>query len=475
MADRPKVKGFRWPIRLQLLVPMVGVVLLASFLATATTAGWLAVRVRNEQEENLRRLVRTLGEASFPLTGPVLTQVKGLSGAELLLIRHDGRVEQSTLPAKPIWLEDVARIARPARGQTGVREATVSLAGRDYLVDLVHVPGGSAGTRPSTLWVLYPENQVATRVREAVYPAITAGLVAAVIAVAIATWVSRRLARPIGTLVGRTATIARGDFTPMAVARRNDELRDLAESINRMAEQLADYERQVRRHERLKTLGQLGSSMAHQLRNAATGGRMAIELHRRDCPRATSDESLDVALRQLRLMESYLRQFLTIEATAPAVCQRVDVGWLAAEVLSLVRPSYVHAGIELEFTPPPKPLLLRGDPEALRQLLTNLVLNAAEAAVTGKSSPPRVWVDLIASDDGSGSLCVRDTGPGPDPAVRDRLFESLATTKPDGAGLGLFVAREIADRHRGRLYWRRDGETTCFCFEFPLEPSWHTS
>jgi signal transduction histidine kinase len=467
MADRPKIKGFRWPIRLQLLVPMVGVVLLASFLATAITAGWLAVRVRNEQEENLRRVVKTLGEATFPLTGSVLVQVKGLSGAELVLVRHDGRIEHSTLPVEPVWLGDVARIARPARGQTGVREATVSLAGRDYLVDLVDVPGGSAGTGRSTLWVLYPENQTATRVREAVYPAIIAGLTAAVIAMATATWLSRRLARPIGTLVARTATVARGDFTPMPVAQRNDELRDLAESINRMAGQLADYERQVRRHERLKTLGQLGASMAHQLRNAATGGRMAIELHRRDCPRATSDDSLEVALRQLLLMESYLRQFLTIEESAPAVRQRVDVAQLVAEVLSLVRPSYLHAGIELDYVPPAEPLLLHGDREGLRQLVTNLVLNAAEAAVAGTPRPPRVCVGLAAND-GEGSLSVRDTGPGPDPAVRDRLFESLTTTKPDGAGLGLFVARQIADRHNGRLHWRRDGETTCFCFEFPL-------
>jgi signal transduction histidine kinase len=74
----------------------------------------------------------------------------------------------------------------------------------------------------------------------------------------------------------------------------------------------------------------------------------------------------------------------------------------------------------------------------------------------------------LTAADGEGSLCVRDTGPGPDPAVRDRLFESLATTKPDGAGLGLFVARQIAVRHAGRLHWRREGETTCFCFAFPL-------
>ena len=136
---------------------------------------------------------------------------------------------------------------------------------------------------------------------------------------------------------------------------------------------------------------------------------------------------------------------------------------LVAEVLSLVRPSYIHAGIELDYVPPAEPLLLRGDREGLRQLVTNLVLNAADAAVAGTHRPPRVCVGLTAND-GEGSLSVHDTGPGPDPAVRDRLFESLTTTKPDGAGLGLFVARQIADRHNGRLHWRRDGETTCFCF-----------
>ena len=183
--------------------------LVGEFLATAITAGWLAVRVRNEQAENLRRVVKTLGEATFPLTGSVLVQVKGFSAQNSFWFGTMGAVEQGTLPVEPIWLGDVARIARPARGQTGVREATVSLAGRDYLVDLVDVPGGSAGTGPSTLWVLYPENQTATRVREAVYPAIIAGLTAAVIAMATATWLSRATGPP-----DRDAGGATGDHRP---------------------------------------------------------------------------------------------------------------------------------------------------------------------------------------------------------------------------------------------------------------------
>ena len=396
-------------------------------LATAITASWIARRVRSEQAEDLRRVKRTLDEAAFPLTGPVLLQMKGLSGAEFVLIgpaaaagrKHAAGGE--VLARGPCTYRPEAVARQPT--EAGAGRATVSLGERNYLVDLVGVSSRSPAAAPSTLLILYPEDQLASRVRQAVYPALIAGLVAAGIAVAIATWLARRLARPIGRLVARTAAIAQGDFTPMPVARRNDELRDLAESINRMTEQLAGYERQVRHNERLKTLGQLGASMAHQLRNAATGGRMAIELHRRECPRGTADESLDVALRQLRLMESYLRQFLSIEESAPPVRQRVDTTLLVAEVLSLVRPSYVHAGIDLQFAPPPEPIFLCGDPEALRQLVTNLVLNAADAAVAGQSAPPHVRVEIGRSADARrldprAGLRSRPRPGGPRPVVR---------------------------------------------------------
>jgi signal transduction histidine kinase len=457
----------RWPIHLQLLVPMVLVVLLASFLATAITASWIALRVRVEQRESLRRVVKTLGEAAFPLTENVLAQMSGLSGAEFVLTTPEGRLQERTLPVGQADLASLARIAQTREGDE-VRETVISLGERNYLVDFVNISRRAHFSEPATLFILYPEDELTSRIHQAVYPALIAGVVAAGVAVAIATWLARRFVRPIHTLAARTATIARGDFTPMPLARHNDELRDLAESINRMTAQLADYERQVRHSERLRTLGQLGASMAHQLRNAATGGRMAIELHRRDCPQGPADESLEVALRQLRLMESYLRQFLSIDESAPAVRQRIEAALLVEEVLGLVRPSCVHAGVELRFTPPAQPLFLQGDPDALRQLVTNLVLNALDAAVTGQTAPPVVSVGLLRDGDDRGLLRVQDTGPGPAEAVRDQLFNSFVTTKPDGFGLGLFVARQIAERHSGQLTWQREDEMTCFSFQFPL-------
>ena len=464
--------GMRWPIHLQLLIPMVSVVLLASLLATAITAFWIALRVRTEQRESLRRVVKTLGEAAaqFPLTENVLGQMSGLSGAQFVLMTPQGRRQESTLTVETAELEDLERLAH-TRANDDAREMVIALGDRNYLVDFVSISRRAHFTEPATLFILYPEDELSWRIRQAVYPALMAGVVAAGVAVAIATWLARRFVRPIHRLAARTASIARGDFTPMPVARHNDELRDLAESINRMTAQLADYEGEVRRSERLKTLGQLGASMAHQLRNAATGGRMAIELHRRDCPRGAVDESLEVALRQLLLMESYLRQFLSIEPSAPAVRRPVNVAALVEEVLSLVRPSCVHAGVALEVVAPSAPLVLQGDPESLRQLVTNLVRNALDAAANGEAARPRVLVELVRSSDGRGLLRVQDTGPGPAPLICDQLFHALVSTKPDGFGLGLFVARQIAEHHGGRLRWERSDGLTRFCFEFSLEPS----
>jgi signal transduction histidine kinase len=458
----------RWPIYLQLLIPTVAVVLLASLSATAITVYWIARRVRNEQRESLCRVGETLGKSPYRLSDPVLRQISGLSGAEFVLLGAKGELQENTLPVEGYWREELAGMAQSQEPEESTKPKVISLGERDYLVHFVAVSGRSHSSERATLFILYPEDELTARIRQVAYPALIAGLAATGIAAAMATWLARRFARPIRTLVAQTATIAQGDFTPMPVGQRNDELRDLAESINRMTTQLAEHQRQALHNERLRTLGQLGASMAHQLRNAATGGRMAVELHQRECPRGTTDETLDVALRQFRLMESYLRQFLSLGQPAPAVRQRISLGSLIEEVLSLVRPSCVHAGIELQVTAPPEPVIIEGDPESLRQLVTNLVLNAVDAAVTGKVVPPRVGIELVRTD-GGGRFSVCDTGPGPDPSIHDRLFHSFVTTKPDGFGLGLFVARQIAERHGGRLDWRREDGVTCFVFEFPVD------
>jgi signal transduction histidine kinase len=337
-------------------------------------------------------------------------------------------------------------------------------------------PRGESGS----LVVLYSQERWSAAIWQAAYPALVAGAVAVLAVVVVATLLARRFVRPIRRLGDQTARIAQGDFTPVGVGKVDDELRDLAVSINRMTERLSQYEREVRRSEQLRTVGQLGAGMAHQLRNAATGGRMAIELHQRRCA-AAGAEDLEVALRQLRLMESYLQRFLTLSRPKSRAQEIVPLAAVVDDVCALVRPACLHAGIELTALKPAEPLDVRGDAEELRQLLVNLALNAVDATSGPEQSPARIVVALEPIDDsppargcpasgrpGRCALCVRDSGSGPSPEVSARLFEPFVTGKPEGTGLGLFVARQIAEDHGGSIRWQRCEGMTEFRVELPV-------
>ena len=317
--------------------------------------------------------------------------------------------------------------------------------------------------------VLYPEDQWWSAARQAVYPALWTGAAAALAVIAITTVLARRFVRPIQELGRQAAAIAQGQFQPLPVARRDDEIRDLTLSINRMAETLGRYEQSVRRNERLRTLGQLGAGMAHQLRNSATGAWMAVELHQRQCPGGQDQPALEVAVRQLRLMESYLQRFLALGRPSSLAAERVELEPLVRDALALVGPAAAHAKVDLRFEATAEPLAVQGDAESLRQVLVNLLLNAVEAANRPGGPPPKVVVRLHKEAEGRARLEVIDSGPGPAEAVGDQLFEPFVTEKPDGTGLGLFVARQVAEAHGGAISWRRADEMTCFTLELPLQ------
>ena len=210
-------------------------------------------------------------------------------------------------------------------------------------------------------------------------------------AVLVASVLAQRFVRPLKLLGDQTATIAGDNFRGVAVPRRNDEIRDLALCINGMTEKLSRYESEVRRNERLWTLGQLGAGMAHQLRNSATGARMDIELHQRECSLVSSDgKPLQVALRQLRLMESYLQRFLSLGRSNPTPHEKIALEELLEDALELVRPACVHNKVELCFDGAHESLDVWGEADSLRELLVNLLLNALEAAKRHAGVPPKV-------------------------------------------------------------------------------------
>lgn len=459
----------RWPLKYQILLPFGGWTLLVIVALTAVNVWHSTSMARQETQGRLEEVVRQISEARFPLTQPVLEQVKRFTGAELVVTGEQSSAVRATdsnlLTHWKTPPEDLSDDKVNLRAQ-------IQIADQAYFhaATKVHPTQRSASSRQ--VHVLLPVADYRKQWADAFWPPLWFGLAAVVPVGILSVGLASMVTRPVDRLRARVETISHGDFTPLSVAGRNDELRDLAESINRMGARLREYEERVRGLERVKVLGQVGAGYAHQIRNAITGALMAIGIHRTECSLPTC-ESLAVAENQLELVEHFLQSTLRYGLHDPArdTILKVD-DWIDGAV-RLMTPGMTHHHVTLRRDVDPPGLLVRGDLILLQTCLTNLLTNALEAItgqrpIEGESSPAREIVLRGRAVERMVVLEVIDNGPGPREEIRERLFEPLATTKPEGSGLGLPVVREIVQMHGGEVDWRRLEEGTCFEIRLPL-------
>ena len=457
----------RRPIRTQLQVAMLSVVAFGIALASGTGAYLAVLEAGRRELAHFRDAKAIISEANFPLTKSVLRQMHGLSGAEFVLL-EDNRIINATIPLDNTDIEVLGNIcAEYESPYTAPPASIVSLGEKMYHADLLSVKRRGGSNEVSSVLILFPKDRWWVLARKVGWPSLASGALAMLVGGLVAALLAGRLVRPIRAIENQTKTIAAGNFEPLTVHTRDDEIADLAASINRMAERLVQYEDEVRSSERMKTLGQLGAGIAHQLRNSATGARMAVELHRRECPTAAASESTDVALRELRLMESYIGRFLELGKSEPMQCESVDLCELVQDVLELVEPTLRHAGVEAAFRNRADVVTVKGDEQLLRQIMVNLVLNAVEAVKRTGPGNARIVIELEETAHGTVILRTMDSGPGPDDAIVKRIFEPFVSGKTDGTGLGLYVARKVAQMHDGSLYYERREGMTCFSLEIP--------
>ncbi|MFQ5733585.1 MAG: PAS domain-containing sensor histidine kinase, partial [Planctomycetaceae bacterium] len=312
-----------------------------------------------------------------------------------------------------------------------------------------------------TLAVLYSEEQLRTARRAAAFPPLAVGGVTLVALVIVSAWLASRFGRRIRNVQEQVAHIADGDFREMQPGRTRDEIFELVNSINRMSGKLRELEETIRQTERARLLGQLAGGLAHQLRNAITGTRLAVQIHQRRCD-GEPDESLDVALQELAVTEEHVKRLLSVgkrDAHAVRKCRLEEV---ITDVAALVSPNCRHADVTFRVRHHDTADAVVSDADAVQTAVMNLVLNAAEA--TGPNG--NVELDCRRTDDGV-SLEVSDDGPGPPAELRERLFEAFVTGKPEGVGLGLSLVKQVAEQLGGSVEWERRNEQTVFRLTIP--------
>ncbi len=446
----------------QLVLPVVGLVL-AAVLANMAFAAWLeARRSRAAARASRERVVEALTTSRVALTPPVLEPLRQLTGSEFVVW------DQATGAATAATLEPGALESLMPALRLAAEGSIVSLAGRRHQVGVAR----GAGVRPEQVLILTPVRGLLESTLAAVWPilAVAAATLAVLVPLGITT--TRRLATRIADVERHVERISRGDFVAMpdeAAAGPEDEVARLVAGINRMSRELQSLRGTLAAGERQRLLGQVAAGFAHEFRNAITGARLAVDLHRRRCPaHASADESLAVAGRQLDVMEEEVRGLLALGRPTQSPPAAIDLDGLVAAVCDLVGPRCEHAGVRLA-AGPPTGRQVAGHRDSLRAALMNLALNGIDAAGGGGS----VWVRAEADAD-TTRLVVEDTGPGPPPALAANIQEPFVTGKPEGIGLGLAVVQAVAAEHQGTLAWSRVDGRTRFVIDLPsstMEPS----
>ncbi|MEO8181500.1 MAG: ATP-binding protein [Deltaproteobacteria bacterium] len=286
----------------------------------------------------------------------------------------------------------------------------------------------------------------------------------------IVAWIGARLVgTPVSELIATVRRIGAGDFQAIGAVQRLDELGELARALHSMTTELAAARQrmtdeanarlraldQLRHAERLATLGQLASVLAHEIGtplNVIAGHAKLIATGRL----AGSDarESGGTIGSQCERMTQIVRYILDYARRKPPRRSWVYASDVVQQVCNLLRGLAQQRAVNLAVESSDEQTKLFVDPGQLQQAVINLVMNAIQASEAGGLVRLTVSSELREGEVGSHEyvvLSISDQGRGITAESQDQIFEPFFTTKPsgEGTGLGLSVARDIVREHGG--------------------------
>lgn len=200
--------------------------------------------------------------------------------------------------------------------------------------------------------------------------------------------------------------------------------------------------------ESLAVVGEMGSAVAHGLRNPLASIRSSAELAQEDLPVEVVRECAHDIVTQVDRLEGWINRLLSYARPAQTALQEVDVNSAVREAVKTYERELERQGIQLELVLAEYAPRARAETDLLVQLVGSLIANASEALGRGG----RIRVATGRGESGAGVLIeVRDTGPGMDAAVRAKAFKPFYTSKARGLGLGLPLLRRVVQRFGGSV------------------------
>ena len=414
-----------------------------------TTTGWLIARI------SLEDLWRFVDQVRVGSQGYAL-----VLSSELQVIAHGNPAEKRlvALPVDPQHpLPEVEVVSRHNESQFA--EIYRDRDNREKLAAVARVPDINW-----TVIVEQPTDE-AYAIASSFQQQLVAAIALALLGTILLGWVwARSFITRIFALTAATRALAEGRMDQRVAIGGRDEIHQLGDSFNAMADRLVELQEDVRKQERQAMFGRIAAGLVHDLshpiQNIGNSCKLIVKMFDDHEYRETFKRTVE---REMVMIKRVLDDLRNIARPIPLERFPVEVRHSVGEVVESMQQHAETAGVTLQLETSAEPAFIEGDVFALGRVYRNLILNAIQATAPGglitvgtETRADRVFVR------------VQDTGCG---IPADRLaavFEDFVTTKRRGLGLGLAISRKIVDQLGGQITVTSEvGKGTTFVLEFP--------
>ena len=262
--------------------------------------------------------------------------------------------------------------------------------------------------------------------------------------------------RPLVELKKIIGRVREGDFSArVKFGARNDDVGQLGRQFNEMIQDLSDkraeierlHQFEMARAEHLATIGELAAGLAHEIRNPLAGIAGVVEVMGRELPRESSSRAvLPEVQNEIHHIQAILNDLLAYARPRSPEFHPADLNATVEQAVFLARQQIRTKPIEITLAPEESLPRISHDPVQIQQVVLNLLLNGIQA-IHGQGQ-----IDVALRKQGEWAVIqIRDTGKGIPRDSLSRIFKPFFTTRKEGTGLGLPLAKGIVESHQGRI------------------------
>ncbi|MEW6738727.1 MAG: ATP-binding protein [Nitrospirota bacterium] len=387
--------------------------------------GGFVIRASAPVYYNENQIIGTI-TAGISLDSRLLSKIKELSNTDIVLMDNNKRIISSTLePDNQMYSEDRLLLEFP------LSDVSSSAIGRVVIVQKNKLP------------------QIIARVQITLFILL---LVIAAISIFILSITLRRLTQPIIKLKEGAELIGNGAFEHRIDVASQDEVGELSESFNRMAQNLKklhSMEESLRQSERLAAVGKFAAGIAHEINNPI-GNIMGIaKLTQRSISDDLIRADLETIIKDANRCARIVKDLLTYSRQSLPKKEKTALNSIVEDAVNSLRNKLDSKNIEIkkEFYNNLPDVFI--DPLQINQVLTNVLLNAVQSIETSGI----VTVKTTQDENSMVEISISDTGCGIDEDIQDKIFYPFFTTKAvgEGTGLGLAISYGIIQNHGGEI------------------------